>query len=842
MTLTDFLFLIILFDFLCLYYIIYILYFVIFCSRCSSMKEIYFEYNPFTLEFKLEENGKKFNSESKIYSYSRESKRLQSWIHKFIPELYEIINEDFVLNFKGTSFDYDDIQFEIDEFNKKHQTNIESSLHEVKSIDTRLQELVKLFNSIKEESPIDELKDENIFARFYSDINKEFEIAVVATVSSGKSTLINSLLGKELMPSKKQACTSTIIRIKDVDNSDNVSVLCRDENENIIDDEAYKADNADIDIIRKFNEDEKVYYIDLEMDIPFVDTNTLELVLLDTPGPNNFSDKTHKEKTRKVINKSDPLILYVIDGVHQSTDNRLLLEDISKAMKRGGRQGKDRFIFVVNKVDELDIDSGDSIEQLHREVIQYLKDFEIVNPNIYFVSARMAMIIKLISKKENLRNRQNKSFFDSSRYLFEEYEEFNLNQYSSISKNNKLKIENILNNSKDDLEKILIYSGIPALEFGIKDYLEKYAMAEKMEKAIKSFLLYIDENNFIDKINEILLKKEDENSDISETIMDMEEQIKSCESAIPYFIDKINKLDMHDKIKTDFENILNNFSARLSREMDIIFEDTIKKSVGYNVQKGINEVKDVVHSLYSKVVNTPKIASNENDNTILLEDKYYKNYNISTLGKEEYCININKIIKELLSQLNVELYSYLDKNINFVLENIINEYKISIYNTLNELAMYKFISKGLSIESGTLFDRCSINDINNTLNNYILSKKIELKPEFKDKWWDIQSWDIRLWDEFNIKDYNENVYNKLIDDIKSEIDNIIKNSLENIQNLKNYILSEIEKLEYVLKSKKEDLKNKNITKEELERFIEKEKNKLVWIQDVKSKLEDIITL
>lgn len=367
-------------------------------------------------------------------------------------------------------------------------------------------------------------------------------------------------------------------------------------------------------------------------------------------------------------------------------------------------------------------------------------------------------------------------------------------------------------------------------------------MAEKMENAIRSFLIYIDENNFIDKINDLLSKKEDENSYISETIMKMEEQIKSCESAIPYFIDKINKLDMYDKIKTDFENILNNFSARLSKEMDIIFEDTIKKSVGYNVQKQIGNVKGAIHSLYSKVVNTPKIAPNENDNAILLEDKDYENYNISTLGKEEYTLSLNKMIKELLVQLTVELDSYLNKNISFVLESINNEYKISIYNMLSELHVYKFISKDLSIESETFFDKCSINDINNTLNNYVLSTKLELKPEFKDKWWDIQSWDIRLWDEFNIKDYNENVYNKLIDDIKSEIDNIIKKSLENIQNLKNYILSEIEKLEYVLKSKKEDLKNKNITKEELEQFIEKEKNKLVWIQDVKSKLEDIITL
>ena len=33
------------------------------------MKEIYFEYNPFTLEFIVKENGEKFDPESKIYEY-----------------------------------------------------------------------------------------------------------------------------------------------------------------------------------------------------------------------------------------------------------------------------------------------------------------------------------------------------------------------------------------------------------------------------------------------------------------------------------------------------------------------------------------------------------------------------------------------------------------------------------------------------------------------------------------------------------------------------------------------------------------------------------------------------
>ena len=38
--------------------------------------------------------------------------------------------------------------------------------------------------------------------------NKVFPMAVIATMSSGKSTLINALIGKEILPSANAACTA----------------------------------------------------------------------------------------------------------------------------------------------------------------------------------------------------------------------------------------------------------------------------------------------------------------------------------------------------------------------------------------------------------------------------------------------------------------------------------------------------------------------------------------------------------------------------------------------------------------------------------------------------------
>ncbi len=49
------------------------------------------------------------------------------------------------------------------------------------------------------------------------DETKIFPMVVVATMSSGKSTLINALLGKEILPSSNRACTALRYSILDDD-------------------------------------------------------------------------------------------------------------------------------------------------------------------------------------------------------------------------------------------------------------------------------------------------------------------------------------------------------------------------------------------------------------------------------------------------------------------------------------------------------------------------------------------------------------------------------------------------------------------------------------------------
>ncbi|MEI0550937.1 dynamin family protein [Brachyspira intermedia] len=385
------------------------------------MKEIYFEYNPFTLEYILKDNGEKFDSKSKIYEYINGNKRLQFWLDKLIPLLYEHINDNFNLTFKGTVLDYEDLKLEVDHFNNENKTNITLVHKPVRSVDDRLKELKSLFVYMIDTTPFEELKEQKFLNQLNESITKEVEIAVIATMSSGKSTLLNSFLGRELMPSKNQACTATIARIKDVDNMEGTSVICRDADENIVIDEV---SNVTVENIKEFNDNENVSYIDIKTDIPFVSSHNLGLVLLDTPGPNNSRDERHKEKTYKVINESDPLVLYVLNATQLSTnDDNLLLSYILKAMEKAGKQAKDRFLFVANKLDNFDLEEGDSIEKVYEDVISYLKSHKIENPNIYFISAQAALITRLIKNNYELSRKQ-KYEFETIKSLSEKFDEF----------------------------------------------------------------------------------------------------------------------------------------------------------------------------------------------------------------------------------------------------------------------------------------------------------------------------------------------------------------------------------------------------------------------------------
>ena len=55
--------------------------------------------------------------------------------------------------------------------------------------------------------------------------NEIFPMVVMATMSSGKSTLINALLGRQILPSRNEACTAKMYSILDDDQSSETKIF-----------------------------------------------------------------------------------------------------------------------------------------------------------------------------------------------------------------------------------------------------------------------------------------------------------------------------------------------------------------------------------------------------------------------------------------------------------------------------------------------------------------------------------------------------------------------------------------------------------------------------------------
>lgn len=141
---------------------------------------------------------------------------MQEWIDNLPDILFEECStREFDLTFHGTDLDYEDLVSVSKEAEKK---GIIIKLNHIKAkeVKDKEQAIEEIFNDIQN-GPFEELKQPDVIRAFKMAKSSDFEVNVVATMSAGKSTLINALLGKKLMPAKQEACTAMITEIHDND-------------------------------------------------------------------------------------------------------------------------------------------------------------------------------------------------------------------------------------------------------------------------------------------------------------------------------------------------------------------------------------------------------------------------------------------------------------------------------------------------------------------------------------------------------------------------------------------------------------------------------------------------
>ena len=533
------------------------------------MTTISITYNPYKLTTAITVNGQKPKQNS---SLNVENRRLQEWVEN-LPKILvdEWRDNSFEIKFTGTQVDFDDLKTAFDTAGQ----NVKVSFKFTKRADVADVEkaIDEIFADIQD-GPVDELKDERIKTAFEKAKNQQFEINVVATMSSGKSTLINALLGKQLMPAANEATTATIVRIVDDKDKDVFSAKAFDQEGNLV----KELDAVTLRDMKALNSDPNVSIVELQGNIPFVRNSGMRLVLMDTPGPNNSRDKRHEQMTYQMLENSDKsLVLYVMNGEQLGiNDEKTFLDFVCGTMKDGGKQARERYIFAVNKLDAFKPkDEGlDCIERALENVKKGLEDREIIYPNIFPVAALPAL---------ELRSNDDEPYaFRTFKDRSSKYDCMHLDEYyafSHLPMRSKVVIEAGIEASDDD-GKALFHTGIKSIEEAINQYVNKYARTTKVNDLVLSFNGALDELATVEKIEEAIRNDKSKKAELERQIVQIQKNIETARQAktVSSKIDGINLTEkVEKKVSAKMNAIRIQISSIISSQSNKVKKDEAKK-------------------------------------------------------------------------------------------------------------------------------------------------------------------------------------------------------------------------------------------------------------------------
>ncbi len=199
------------------------------------MKELMIMYHPVKKEIRFLAKVKgefldvPYNICPNLIQYSPEHGEflLQNQGNQFFDDIWEqFLHEKISLVFKGTKIDYEDFQEKINEYNKStgEERFILSNFIELPSV-AEIYSCISDFCDETLEVFETELKDSEILSTFHLR-KEEFEkkrkqlnandinLCLVGTYSAGKSTFINTLIGKRILPESINSETAKMFRIQ----------------------------------------------------------------------------------------------------------------------------------------------------------------------------------------------------------------------------------------------------------------------------------------------------------------------------------------------------------------------------------------------------------------------------------------------------------------------------------------------------------------------------------------------------------------------------------------------------------------------------------------------------
>ena len=770
------------------------------------MKEIVLRYNPFEAKASCQYNGK--DKLPKCMG-NGENCRLQDWLYEFFPNLSEMHNwgegTQYKISFHGTPGDFEDLEHAKDIFskdNQKIQIQLNHINKESKTMNNRLSDLRNIFEKMQKESPYDELKDPKLKPRFDQALSSIFEISVIATMSSGKSTLINAMLGQEILPARNVATTAKIADIYDDNNTNGWLVRGLKKNEN---DEYFPCTNqisATIEELEKLNDSNEIDKIEIRGKIPGINSREMHLLISDTPGPNNSKTNDHSKHIDDLIMADyKPMIMYILNTQQlEINDDKSLLERIAYSMKGSGKQGADRYLFVINKADEFDPEKNEFIDKIIKDCEDYLKRFGIYGARIFPASAQLAKLIRMSNAGRTLTLKEKQ--FLGNKELFIEQKELHFSDFviNSLSPSCRKKQDEILKKAIIDNDKntqALIYSGLPAIELAIDEYLEKYAITSKISKAVG------------------------------------------------VFINIINRLDLKNKTEIELSN-----NEEKRREVSLELKK-LKKQIenGGEAKKLKDKFDEDIYLINKKLEKSYKEHETEINRLLTDESENYNDNDISQSRAKEIINKTRRSMELKYATFSSDLSMLFERELKRQAQNYINEYRQYIEGLVKTEDFT--LSATINLIQMTIPD--SVDDlIEKFEGKKIINKTVKHSSGNPNKrWYKPWTWfdeHYREWTEIEKSEKSIIKMNELFsrsirpqfNQFFTMIEKAKTVAINNSQELKEYFSNEIKNLDNALKETIQKETDSIETKKVLEQKINENKSKAEWLEKFIEELESIL--
>lgn len=626
-------------------------------------------YNPFLKEKKA---NLKINGQEQSKDYLKDN--LQSWINQLFLGLKDEWEgcTAFDFEFTGLEIDCQDVRESVEQA-KEQGFDIRFTENVVaRSSSERLAELETLFAEMKEDPMFkDKISEHNDFKALEENI---FDVFVVATMSSGKSTFINAMLGCDLLPAQTEATTAAIAEIIHNPNlSQGVFKAARKNS-----DGEYLDQNVTLDVSRTETADaarallsqwnkeiddksielnKRTATIHLEGRLVGINIPTnLKLRLSDTPGPNNSNELKHAEITFKKIKDTqgnNPLIIYLLNGaIPQTTDENQLLVNIANEMDGKGRLASDRFIFLLNRMDAYFSDN-ETISSTIENAKNYLRKHQITEPKIYPIIAKLAKLSRIKELNKQLLGKYDNMDLNvlDMKILCEDTND--LTQYMLLNPKQKTYLASIEDSA-------IKRSGVPAVEMVISDYIEKYNEPYRIMQMTKVIDEVLKETRAEVEIDIQLDQKEVELEELRNKLKIAEERLEKSQE----FEQKINELKEKEILLSEDVSILfkssSNKIERLITQYSLKLNGKVRLAFAKEELKKLGELLN--NELYNLDANIEKANNQIQKKQLEFLNNEYSDFILNYFDELFNGIQVDLIKSFKQKSISLQNYLKLDKN------------------------------------------------------------------------------------------------------------------------------------------------------------------------------------